>query len=501
LIGDAATPSREAVLGLKGPETHVAIRVSLLADSETPISLFATLADREADCFLLESVEGGELVGRYSFLGVDPVERIELDDGVARIHRDGAVVEEPYEDFLGYLRERLGAYRVLAQPDLPRFQGGLVGYIGYDAVRHFEPVPAATAGEGPDAALLLVDTLVIYDHVAHRLELIAHVALEGDRDRNYARAVERLESLASRFGSRRDRPALGLLPARPAAGDKADPRDLECNVDDDTYARVVDEVREAIRDGEIFQVVLSRRWTMHRKVDPLALYRALRATNPSPYMFFLSLGETKVVGASPEVLVRLEEGEILLRPIAGTRPRGADASEDAALAADLLADEKELAEHRMLVDLARNDAGRVAEVGTVEVHRPLHIERYSHVMHIVSDVRARVRDGLDAFDVFRSSFPAGTVSGAPKMRAMEIIAAREGERRGVYAGAVGYFDFSGNMDTCIAIRTMVLEGDRVQIQAGAGIVFDSVGSSEATECRNKAKGALAALELAREVAR
>jgi anthranilate synthase component 1 len=331
--------------------------------------------------------------------------------------------------------------------------------------------------------------------------LIAHVALDGDRSLNYSQAVGRLEQLVERFGSGRDRPSLGLLPASPAAGEEILAADLDCNVDDATYARVVDEVRESIRDGEIFQVVLSRRWTLQRSVDPLALYRALRATNPSPYMFFLALGDTKVVGASPEVLVRVEDGEILLRPIAGTRPRGADAAEDAALAEDLLADEKELAEHRMLVDLARNDAGRVAEVGTVEVLRPLHIERYSHVMHIVSDVRTRVRGGLDAFDVFRSSFPAGTVSGAPKVRAMEIIAEREGERRGVYAGAVGYFDFSGNMDTCIAIRTMVLESDRVQIQAGAGIVFDSVGASEATECRNKAKGALAALQIAGEVGR
>jgi anthranilate synthase component 1 len=495
VIAEAVTPSREDVLALRGPETHVALRVSLLADSETPISLFAELSARDRDCFLLESVEGGELVGRYSFIGVDPVERIELMDGTARAFGREGLREEDYSDPLDYLRRRLRDYHVLPQPGLPRFQGGLVGYVGYDMVRYFEPVPAPGGDGEPDAVLLLVDSLVIYDHVAHRLELVVHVALDGDRSSNFDEGVRRLQDLVDRVDRAQDRPPLRVL-GRAMPGVDFDSSDLECNASDEVFARAVDEMRDAIRDGEVFQVVLSRRWTLRREIDALELYRALRATNPSPYMFFLALGDMRVVGASPEVLVRVEDGDILLRPIAGTRRRGASEQEDEALAAELLADEKELAEHRMLVDLARNDAGRVGEVGSVRVEHPLHIERYSHVMHIVSDVRARVRDGLDAFDVFRACFPAGTVSGAPKVRAMEFISGYEGERRGVYAGAVGYFDFGGNMDTCIAIRTLVLHPDRILVQAGAGIVFDSIGESEAEECRNKARGALAALELA-----
>lgn len=498
MIQDSVIPSREAVLGHDGPETHVALRVSLLADTETPISLFAQLSEADHDCFLLESVEGGELVGRYSFIGVDPVERIELVDGTARLYGRSGEREETYTDPLDYLRDRLSRYRVLAQPGLPRFQGGLVGYIGYDTVRYFEPGPVAHAGPDPDAVLLLVDSLIIYDHVAHRLDLLVHVPLEGDRPRAYAEGIRRLGSMVKRLDGVQGRPAPRLLSNRTSEV-SFDSGQLRCNVSDEVFARAVDEMREAIRDGEVFQVVLSRRWTLDRDVDALELYRAMRATNPSPYMFLLSLGDMRVVGASPEVLVRVEDGEILLRPIAGTRPRGASGDEDEKLATELLADEKELAEHRMLLDLARNDAGRVGEVGSVRVERPLHIERYSHVMHIVSDVRAKAREGCDAFDVFRACFPAGTVSGAPKVRAMEFIAEREGERRGVYAGAVGYFDFGGNMDTCIAIRTMVLYPGRILIQAGAGIVFDSVGEAEAAECRNKARGALAALELAGEV--
>jgi anthranilate synthase component 1 len=381
---------------------------------------------------------------------------------------------------------------VLPQPGLPRFQGGLVGYLGYDAVRYFEPVGVSRSADEPDAVFLLVDTLVIYDHVAHRLELVAHVPLEGDREVAYRAGITRLQDLVDRVRVGRTRPPLRPIPRSVATTPTA-----RCNVGDDAFARAVDEVRESIRDGEIFQVVLSRRWTVDVDVDPLELYRALRATNPSPYMFYLSLGSMSVVGASPEVLVRVEDGEILLRPIAGTRPRGESPEEDARLAGELLADEKELAEHRMLVDLARNDAGRVAEVGSVQVERPMHVERFSHVMHIVSDVRARLRAGCDAFEVFRACFPAGTVSGAPKVRAMQVISEREGEGRGVYAGAVGYFDFSGNMDTCIAIRTMVLHPGEVRVQAGAGIVFDSIGATEAIECANKARAAFAALELAR----
>jgi anthranilate synthase component 1 len=485
------------VLGHAGDETHVALSAAVRVDLESPIAVFRKLAGERPGSFLLESVEGGELMGRYSFMGFGVTDRIEWDDGVATVSEDGVLATFGADDPLEILRERLAEYRVAAAAGLTRFQGGAVGWIGFDAMAAFEPVPLPDSdGAGlPAMRMLLPEDVVIYDHLAHRIVFVSHARLDGDRGQAWDAAAARLRTSIRAFAE------ATLPPEAPWAVTTGDPSAEERGATpNQTRAQFVASVREAkraIEAGEIFQIVLSQRFTVAEGVDPFTLYRALRALNPSPYMFYLQFEDCTIVGSSPEVLVRLEDHEVLVRPIAGTRKRGADAREDEALEAELRADEKELAEHRMLLDLGRNDVGRVAAVGTVEVHDPLHIERYSHVMHIVSDVRGRIAPGLDAFDVFRACFPAGTVSGAPKIRACELLAKLEPDRRGVYAGAVGYFDYAGNMDTCIAIRTMVVTDEGVHVQAGAGVVFDSDPDAEYEECRNKARAAFAALSIAR----
>lgn len=486
-------PSLHAFLEQPAGPTHRPVSVVLHADRETPISIFERLAQGRPNAFLLESVEGGERMGRYSFMGVDLHDRLELVDGTLTRHRDGGAnplaETEPLVALSAILTQVVPAHA----PELPRFRGGAVGYLGFDCMHHFEPVPLPDApGVGlPAMRMWVVHEVVAYDHRDHTITVIVHAALSGDREAAYDRAVTRLAELVARLTA--------PLPAEPAwwmdAVDDARLR-VVANRSDANFRDAVRAAREAIVAGEVFQVVLSRRETISATVEPLTLYRALRTTSPSPYMFLLHFEDAAIVGASPEVLVRLDGDELLLRPIAGTRRRGVDEAEDEALAADLLRDEKELAEHRMLVDLGRNDLGRVAAVGSVRVEAPLHIERYSHVMHIVSDVCATLAPSCDAFDVFRACFPAGTVSGAPKIRACELLAELEPDRRGVYAGAVGYFDFAGNMDTCIAIRTMVLENGRVHLQAGAGIVADSDPDRELEECQNKARAARVALRRA-----
>jgi anthranilate synthase component 1 len=476
----AVQPPLDEVLAHRGDHTHVAVSLELAADTETPISLYHKLSGDRPFAFLLESVEGGETLGRYSFIGFDVRRTLFFppDSGAG-------------DPLLG-VEAALHEYRVVPRSDLPRFQGGAVGYLAFDAVRHFErvPLPARRGLGKPEALFLLTEELAIFDHLYGKLVLITHVPLRGDRERAYRAGCARLEALVERLSAPPPRP-LRFQPAEPT-----EPGDLAHNQTSDAYRDSVARAKEAIAAGEVFQVVLSQRMTVPRSVSAFSLYRALRMVNPSPYMFYLRFDSWAVVGASPEVLVRLEGDEVLVRPIAGTRPRAKDRHRDAELEAELRADPKELAEHRMLLDLGRNDVGRIAELGTVEVERPLHVERYSHVMHLVSDVRAKLKNGATAFDVFRACFPAGTVSGAPKIRAMELIAELEPDRRGIYAGAVGYFDFSGNMDTCIAIRTMVVDPDAVHIQAGAGIVFDSDPEREDVECRNKARSALLAVQAA-----
>ena len=495
------SPSLESVLDYDGPATHVALSTSLRVDLESPISVFRKLSRDRAGSFLLESVEGGELMGRYTFMGFGISDQLEWDAGVARLHRGGVLTTHESADPLLLLQELLSGYTVLAAPDLPRFQGGAVGWIGFDAMSAFESVPLPK-GDGlglPTARLLLPERVVIYDHVAHRLVIVAHAPLSGDREESYAAAAARIGVVVQRLGR------TTLAPEEPWVVQEPDVEAIEAlaesNQTREEFLSAVASAKEAIAAGEVFQVVLSQRFTVQTEIPPFTLYRALRALNPSPYMFYLCFDDCTIVGSSPEVLVRVENGEMLVRPIAGTRKRGANPAEDDALATGLLADEKELAEHRMLLDLGRNDLGRVATIGSVVVDDPMHIEKYSHVMHIVSDVHGTMAPQHNAFDVFRACFPAGTVSGAPKIRACELLAKLEPDRRGLYAGAVGYFDYAGNMDTCIAIRTMVVTQDAVHIQAGAGIVYDSVAESEYEECRNKARASMAAIAMSAEKAR
>lgn len=481
-------PSRAACEAHVGDHTHVALSTAVIVDGETPVGLYRRLGG----AFLLESVEGGELMGRYSFIGLSAAGHVRFDDGLAEVRRGATTERFAATDPLAVLEAELTRYRVWVPDGLPRFSGGAVGYLSFDCAACFEdiPLPARRVDALPMAFLQIAEELLVYDHVAHRLICVVHARLDGDRGAAYDAAGARLAALITQIMT-------PSAPTRPWIQPEASVDDLTLirHRDSAEFQAAVRRAKEAIVAGEVFQVVPSQRFTVAAQVDPLELYRSLRALNPSPYMFLLRFPDVAVVGASPEVLVRVEDGEVLLRPIAGTRRRGADEAEDRALAAELLADPKELAEHRMLVDLGRNDVGRVCEYGSVRVEDPMHIERYAHVMHIVTDVRGQLRAGATAFDAFRSCFPAGTVSGAPKIRACALLAELEPHRRGLYAGAVGYFDFAGNMDTCIAIRSLVVEPDQVHAQAGAGIVYDSDPATEDAECAHKARSPLTAVAL------
>ena len=491
------TPSLDEFLAHEGPESHGAVHVALLADSETPISVYRKLAAGRPHSFLLESVGGGEIMGRYSFIGCDVQERLSFVDGEATIHGE-TTTRVRFDDPLDLIRDRLRGRSVWTPANLPRFFGGAVGFLGFDCVRYFEdvPLPPGRPTDLPEGVLLFTDSVFVYDHFSRQLLLIVQAPLGGDRAAAHGVAVARLEAAMTRLAETRlpPEPPWILDPSGATATGAPTPElAVVANRTPADMMAAVSRAQEAIAAGEVFQVVVSQRFTVEADVAPFVVYRALRALNPSPYLFFFDFGDFSVVGASPEVLVRLEGDELLVRPIAGTRPRGKTRDEDEAHERDLLADEKELAEHRMLVDLGRNDVGRVATIGSVRVDRPLHVERYSHVMHMVTDVHGRLRPGLDCFDVFRAAFPAGTVSGAPKIRACELLAELEPDRRGLYAGAVGYFGHGGSMDVCIAIRTLLVEGGRIHIQAGAGIVHDSVPAKEHAECAHKARAGLAAV--------
>jgi len=464
------------------------------ADLETPASVYLKLKN-EAPSFLLESVERGEQVGRYSFLGIDPIAVLTARDGhvVVREGRTASEQSFPNGDPLAAMETILESYRPVVPSGLPEFYGGLVGYLGYDAVRFFERAPLADRpGLGlPDAVFLLSDTLAIFDHVKRQLMIVVnlHVESEADVDDAYASGVARIGAIVEAL----DRP----LPAspEPAQPDETAESRWISNVERAEYEEAVRAAKAHIRAGDIFQVVPSQRLSRDTNVDPFAVYRALRMLNPSPYMFFLDLpDDLQIIGSSPETMVRLQGRTAEVRPIAGTRRRGADPAEDRMLADELLRDPKERAEHVMLVDLGRNDLGRVCLYGTVEVPELMQIEQYSHVMHIVSSVRGELREDASAFDLLRATFPAGTVSGAPKVRAMEIIAELEQERRGPYAGAIGYFGYSGAMDTCITIRTLVMQDGRIHVQAGGGVVADSDPASEYEETLSKASALAEAVE-------
>jgi anthranilate synthase component 1 len=472
----------------------------LPADLETPASVHIKLHGG-GPSFLLESVEKAERVGRYSFVGIDPATTIIIRGEQALItDREGVRMEPLQErDPLHLVKELLGHHRPISVPTLPRFHGGAVGYLSYDVVRFFEPrlragasatVPPPTGFELPEAVFLLADTLVVFDHVSARLLVVSNAHLEGDVPRAYEAAVARIEALVERL----HRP----LPSSPTRSSQKR-GELTSNFTQTDFETAVEQAKEYIVAGDIFQVVLSQRLQRWTGAEPFAIYRVLRMLNPSPYMFYLSLpDDLHLIGSSPEMLVRLEDTKAEVRPLAGTRRRGGTPEEDEALAEELLADPKERAEHVMLVDLGRNDLGRVCRYGTVKVPLLMGIERYSHVMHIVSEVIGELNPSHDAFDLLRATFPAGTVSGAPKVRAMEIIDELEGVRRGPYAGAVGYFGYSGNMDTCITIRTIVVKNQTAYVQAGAGIVADSDPTREYEETLHKAQALAEAIEQAEQ---
>jgi anthranilate synthase component 1 len=494
-VREEALPSREAIRQLFQQGDLVPVYRTLLADLETPMSVYLKLAQEGKPSFLLESVEGGEHIGRYSFLGVNPKGIITVKGSVVThtLHDETTTRElAPGEDPLHVIRREFDRVTPVRVPGLPRLVGGAVGYLSYDVVRYFERLPETARDEldVPDAAFLLPDTLVIFDHAKHQLILLANAHNSGDADAAYDDAIERIDQMAA-----------ALEQPIPVMKQDAEPTDAELqpNVSREHYEDMVRAAKEYIAAGDAFQIVLSQRFSRQTNASPLMIYRALRALNPSPYMFFLNFGgDFSLIGASPEMMVRLEDGVATVRPIAGTRKRGSSEEEDHQLEGDLLEDPKERAEHVMLVDLGRNDLGRVCDYGTVKVARLMYVERYSHVMHIVSQIEGRVRKGMDAFDLLRATFPAGTLSGAPKVRAMEIIEELEGTRRGPYGGAVGYFSFDGSMDTCITIRALLMRGHTVYIQAGAGIVADSSPAGEYEECINKARAVALAVRYAEQ---
>ncbi len=470
---------------------------ALTADLETPVSAYWKLARDKPDTFLFESVEGGEKIGRYTYLGVDPFLRVVARGEDVEIH-EGGRVERRRGGIFELLPELTARFRPVHPEGLPPFSAGAVGYIGYDMVRLVEPrVPAFRTADvdQPDAVFLFFSTLLAFDHVKHQILAIANVRIDEWEDLRdgYDDAVRQVEALETALAQ--PLPPLPASPKTKAEGALA----MRSNMGRETFCSAVEKSKEYILAGDVFQVVLSQRLEIALDIHPFQIYRALRAINPSPYLFYLTTEDSVILGSSPELLVKVEGRDVEYRPIAGTRPRGKTEAEDDALAKDLLADDKELAEHVMLVDLGRNDVGRVCEYGSVRVSEFQVVERYSHVMHIVSGVRGRLREDKNAFDTLAACFPAGTLSGAPKVRAMEIIAELEPTKRGVYSGSVMYLDFSGNLNSCIAIRTMVVKGDKGYLQVGAGIVADSVPEREWEETMNKAGAMLKALQKAREL--
>ncbi len=493
------------------------VSCELFADLETPVSVYLKVAGGPYT-FLLESVEGGERIARYSFVGLDPYLVMTMRGRSATLTwrsgpKAGTSEDVPCDDPLRLIEAELSRSRLVKLPGMPRFHGGAVGYLGYEAVACFErlPVPEADPLQLPEAVFCFTETMLVFDHLRRSLRIISHVRLDDDLEANYQRAIDTIERLrrclqsdaapgAPQIGDGGTR-AGGFAGGTPVAATLVADGGIPFLTSRERFESMVERAKEYIQAGDIFQVVLSQRFARPVQTQPFSVYRALRAVNPSPYLYYLDLGEVTVVGASPELLVRVEDGEVIIRPLAGTRPRGKDGEADLALERELRADEKERAEHLMLVDLGRNDVGRVAEPGSVRVTEFMEVERYSHVMHLMSHVTGRLRADLTPYDALRAAFPAGTLSGAPKVRAMEIIAELEGERRGVYGGAVGYFSHSGNLDMAIGLRTLVLKDGVAYGQAGAGIVADSVPTTEYEETAHKAGALVRALERAEALER
>lgn len=516
-------PGEREFRELAGAHSLVPVWRTVVADLETPVSAFLRLAEGEPEAFLLESVEGGERVGRYTFMGIEPYRRMRSWGRRIVVEDAGGEAREFDGDVFAELKRELGGHKPAGMAGLPPFTAGAVGFFAYDVVRQIERLPDLAVDElhVPDACLMFFDQVVAFDHVKKEIYLMVTVDLlreaevRGSVEGAYGRAEVRLDALERRLKR--------ALPVPREVGERGE-LELRERTSKEEYLAAVERVKEYVVAGDVFQCVLSQRFDCRPGVEAFEIYRALRIVNPSPYMYFLRFGmgeggrEQKVennqslgqfnkagaeertahiVGSSPELLVRVKGRGVEYRPIAGTRGRGADETADAALEAELRADAKELAEHVMLVDLGRNDLGRVSEFGSVKVKDLMFVERYSHVMHLVSALEGMLREGLDGVDAFRACFPAGTLSGAPKIRAMEVIEEMEPARRGVYGGSILYADFSGNLDSCIAIRTLFLDGEVGHIQAGAGIVADSVPESEWQECRNKAQAVVRAIERAR----
>ena len=484
-------PDKKEFLKLAKKGNLIPVYREILADFETPLSAFKKIEDGPYS-FLLESVEGGERIARYSFLGSSPSMVISSRGSTIEIIKDGkkdtyAAKDDPIEE----LKEIISGYRPVRVKGLPRFSGGLVGFLGYDMVRFMEEIPDNNPDDLglPESCFMLCDTLLVFDHVDHKIKVVSNAFTGKDPAKSYREAIKKIDSIIAKL----------LAPNRFKRGTKragAKKVRIESNMTKVRYKKMVERAKEHIRSGDIIQVVPSQRLAADITVPSFEIYRALRSVNPSPYMYYLNFDAFSLVGSSPEIMVRCEDGRVEVRPIAGTRRRGASEEEDEKLIKDLLKDPKERAEHIMLVDLGRNDLGRVSELGSVKISELMAVEKYSHVMHIVSDVEGRLAKGKDSFDVIRATFPAGTVSGAPKIRAMEIIDELETVRRGPYAGAVAYFSFSGNLDACITIRTILVKGKRAYIQAGGGVVADSDPENEYIETLNKAKALVRAIELA-----
>ncbi len=486
-------PSKEEFIRLAKKGNVIPVYREILADFDSPLSAFLKI-DKEKFAYLLESVEGGEHMARYSFLGSSPSLIIESKGREVTFTRGDKI--DTYtagEDPISEIRSFMGKFRFVSVEGLPRFCGGLVGYIGYDMVRFIEDIPDKNPGDFdiPDMQLVLTDTILIFDHIDHKIKVVSNSLVEKDDPAEaYEKACRKIDRIIEKLKS-------GVIEQEEMKAVQARPK-IESNFSKKEFCGIVEKAKEYIRAGEVIQVVLSQRLKKRTEADAFSIYRALRSINPSPYMYYLKFGEYRIVGSSPEILVRCEDGLVEVRPIAGTRRRGKDEQEDLRLEKELLADPKERAEHIMLVDLGRNDIGRVCEYSSVRPREIMRIERYSHVMHIVSDVVGKLGKEKDIYDLIRATFPAGTVTGAPKVRAMELIDELENTRRGPYAGCVGYISFSGNIDLCITIRTIVMKGDIACIQAGAGIVLDSEPRKEYQETMNKAMALIKAIEFCEE---
>jgi len=483
-------PTKEEFAEFSKKANLIPVYQEYSAALETPLSAFLKLK-KGAYAFLLESVEGGVRLGRYSFIGFEPSQIFQAKDGKVTITNKKKKVQFKSTDPLQELEKIFQRYKPLKIPGLPVFSGGAVGYLGYDMIRYWEELPKTTGKDTkyPDCLFMFADTLVVFDHVRQTLKIIVNVSVGEKPEADYLKAIAKIEEICSEL--ERPIPKKSVERQNLLIGET----EYTHNCTSVEFQKMVKKAKEYIRAGDIFQVVLSRKIEFQLKTDPLLIYRNLRSLNPSPYMFYLSFDDIHLIGSSPEVMVKVEDDIAELRPIAGTRPRGKTEEEDERLAQELLADEKERAEHLMLVDLGRNDLGRVSEYGSVKVEDFMSIENYSHVMHIVSKVVGRLKKDYNCFDVLRASFPAGTVSGAPKIRAMEIIDELEPDGRGPYAGAVGYISYSGNMNTCITIRTLIARGNIGFIQAGAGIVADSNPLMEYREIENKAQALLKAVKM------